>query len=52
MVYAQIEHSIGFGFAFGKVLSLKSRALFDQLDRRVQLMIDLQLVSSIPMIEP
>lgn len=37
---------------FGKVLSPKSRALFYQLDRRVQLMIDLQLASSIPMIEP
>ena len=37
---------------FGKVLSPKSKALFYQLDRRVQLMIDLQLASSIPMIEP
>lgn len=37
---------------FGKVLSPKSRALFYQLDRRVQLMIDLQLASSIPMVEP
>jgi hypothetical protein len=37
---------------FGKVLSPKSTALFYQLDRRVQLMIDLQLASSIPMIEP
>jgi len=37
---------------FSKVLSPKSTALFYQLDRRVQLMIDLQLASSIPMIEP
>jgi hypothetical protein len=37
---------------FGKVLSPKSTALFYQLDRRVQLMIDLQLASSIPVIEP
>jgi len=37
---------------FGKVLSPKSTAMFFQLDRRVQLMIDLQLASSIPMIEP
>jgi hypothetical protein len=37
---------------FRKVLSPKNTALFYQLDRRVQLMIDLQLASSIPMIEP
>jgi len=37
---------------FRKVLSSKNTALFYQLDRRVQLMIDLQLASSIPMIEP
>jgi hypothetical protein len=37
---------------FRKVLSPKNTALFYQLDRRVQLLIDLQLASSIPMIEP
>jgi len=37
---------------FRKVLSPKSTALFYQLDRRVQLMIDLQLASSLPLIEP
>jgi hypothetical protein len=37
---------------FRKVLSAKSTALFYQLDRRIQLMIDLQLASSLPMIEP
>lgn len=37
---------------FRKVLSPKNTALFYQLDRRVQLMIDLQLASSIPLIEP
>jgi len=37
---------------FRKVLSPKNTALFYQLDRRVQLMIDLQLASSLPMIEP
>jgi hypothetical protein len=37
---------------FRKVLSPKSTALFYQLDRRVQLMIDLQLASSIPIIQP
>ena len=37
---------------FRKVLSPKNTALFYQLDRRVQLMIDLQLASSIPMVEP
>ena len=37
---------------FRKVLSPKSTAQFYQLDRRVQLMIDLQLASSIPMVEP
>jgi hypothetical protein len=37
---------------FGKVLSPKNTALFYQIDRRVQLMIDLQLASSLPMIEP
>ena len=37
---------------FRKVLSPKNTALFYQLDRRVQLMIDLQLAASLPMIEP
>lgn len=37
---------------FGKVLSAKNEALFYQLDRRVQLMIDLQLMALIPMVEP
>ena len=35
-----------------KVLSPKSTALFYQLDRRVQLMIDLQLASSLPLVQP
>ena len=38
--------------SFRKVLSPKNTALFYQLDRRVQLMIDLQLASSIPMVQP
>lgn len=38
--------------AFRKVLSARNTALFYQLDRRVQLMIDLQLASSLPLIEP
>jgi Spy/CpxP family protein refolding chaperone len=37
---------------FHKVLSPKNTALFYQLDRRVQLIIDLQLASSLPLIEP
>jgi hypothetical protein len=37
---------------FRKVLSAKNTALFYQLDRRVQLLIELQLASSLPMIEP
>jgi hypothetical protein len=37
---------------YGKVLTPKNEALFYQLDRRVQLMIDLQLMALIPMIEP
>jgi hypothetical protein len=37
---------------FHKVLTPKNTALFYQLDRRVQLLIDLQLASSLPMIEP
>ena len=36
---------------FRKVLSPKNEALFYQLDRRVQLMIDLQLMALIPMID-
>jgi len=38
--------------AFRKVLSAKNTALFYQVDRRVQLMIDLQLASALPLIEP
>jgi hypothetical protein len=38
--------------AFRKVLSAQKTALFYQLDRRVQLMIDLQLASQIPLISP
>jgi hypothetical protein len=34
---------------FRKVLSAKSTALFYQVDRRIQLMIDLQLASALPM---
>jgi hypothetical protein len=34
------------------VLSARNTALFFQLDRRIQLMIDLQLVSRLPLIEP
>ena len=37
---------------FRRVLSPKNTALFYQIDRRVQLMIDLQLATSLPMIEP
>jgi hypothetical protein len=37
---------------FRKVLSSKNTARFYQLDRRVQLMIDLPLLSSLPLIEP
>ena len=37
---------------FSKVLSPRKTALFYQLDRRVQLMIDLQLASALPLIEP
>jgi len=37
---------------FRKVLSPKNEAMFYQLDRRVQLMIDLQLMALIPMVEP
>jgi len=37
---------------FRGVLSAKSTARFYQIDRRVQLMIDLQLASSLPLIEP
>jgi len=37
---------------FRKVLSAKGTAMFFQLDRRVQMMIDLQLASSIPLIQP
>ena len=37
---------------FRKVLSAKSTAMFFQLDRRVQMMIDLQLTSSLPLVQP
>ena len=37
---------------FRKVLSAQKTALFYQVDRRVQLMIDLQLASQLPLIEP
>jgi hypothetical protein len=37
---------------FRKALSAKATALFFQLDRRVQMLIDLQLASSIPLIQP
>jgi hypothetical protein len=37
---------------FRKVLSAKNTLLFFQMDRRVGLMIDLQLASQIPLIEP
>jgi hypothetical protein len=37
---------------FRKVLSAKNTLLFFQLDRRVGLMIDLQLASQLPLIEP
>jgi hypothetical protein len=37
---------------FRSALSAKAAAQFFQLDRRVQIMIDLQLVSSIPLIQP
>ncbi len=37
---------------FRKVLSPKNTALYYQIDRRVQLMIDLQLATSLPMVEP
>ena len=37
---------------FRKVLTAKGTAMFFQLDRRVQMMIDLQLASSIPLVQP
>src|SRR5271165_1582641 len=37
---------------FRKGLSAKSTALFFQIDRRVQMLIDLQLASLLPLIEP
>jgi len=37
---------------FRRALSAKGTALFFQIDRRVQMMIDLQLASSLPLIEP
>ena len=37
---------------FRKVLSAKGTAMFFQLDRRVQMIIDLQIAGSIPLIQP
>ena len=37
---------------FRKVLSAKGTAMFYQIDRRVQLMIDLQLASALPLVKP
>jgi len=37
---------------FRKVLSAKNEAMFYQIDRRAQLMIDLQLMAMIPMVQP
>jgi len=37
---------------FRKALSEKGTAMFFQIDRRVQMMIDLQLASAIPLIQP
>ena len=37
---------------FRKVLSAKGTAQFYQVDRRIQLMIDLQLASALPIVEP
>jgi hypothetical protein len=37
---------------FRKGLSAKGTALFFQIDRRVQMMIDLQLASMLPLVEP
>ena len=37
---------------FRKALSAKGTAMFFQIDRRVQMMIDLQLASAIPLVQP
>jgi hypothetical protein len=37
---------------FRKTLTAKGTALFYQIDRRVQMLIDLQLASALPLIEP
>jgi hypothetical protein len=37
---------------FRKVLSAKSTALFYQLERRMQMMVDMQLASQIPLVQP
>jgi hypothetical protein len=37
---------------FRRALSAKGTAMFFQIDRRVQMMIDLQLASAIPLIQP
>jgi hypothetical protein len=37
---------------FRKVLSAKKTALYEQVERRVQMLIDLQLASQIPLVQP
>ena len=37
---------------FRNLLSAKKTALFFQLDRQIQMLIDLQLVSALPLVEP
>jgi len=37
---------------FRSVLSAKNTALFFQLERRIQMMVDMQLSSQIPLVEP
>jgi len=37
---------------FRSALSAKGTAMFYQIDRRVQMMIDLQLASALPLIQP
>jgi hypothetical protein len=49
---AMIDLRLKYIPTFEKVLSEKKAALFAQIDRRVQLMIDLQLASGIPLINP
>jgi len=47
-----IELRLKYVPTFRKVLSARNTLLFYQLDRRVSLMIDLQLASQVPLIEP